>query len=78
MEGKSQQASAAAAGMSVRTARRWQDGPLPSQKKEARNWRTRADPFGEVWAEEIEPLLRRDVDGALEATTILELLEEWV
>jgi hypothetical protein len=41
-----------------------------------RYWRTRPDPFAEVWAEEIEPLLRRDPDGVMRATTILEWLEE--
>ncbi len=76
MEGKSQQASAAASGMSVRTARTWQRGRLPSEKKGKRRWRTRPDPFAGVWAEEVEPLLRGDVEGALKATTILEWLEE--
>lgn len=76
MEEKSQEAAAAAAGMSVRTARTWQTGPLPSEKKRDRNWRTRRDPFGDVWASDIEPLLWSDVDGALQATTILEVLEE--
>ena len=76
MEGKSQQASAAASGMSVRTARTWQTGRLPSEKKGKRRWRTRPDPFAGVWAEEVEPLLRGDVEGALKATTILEWLEE--
>ena len=76
MEGESQEAAAAAAGMSVRTARHWQRGPLPSQKGGSRGWRTRSDPFGEVWAEEIEPLLQRDPSGALQATTLLEWLQE--
>ena len=58
MEGKTQQASAATAGMSARSARRWQRGPLPSEKKN-RSWRTRPDAFSEVWDEEIVPLLRR-------------------
>ena len=58
MEGKTQQASAAAAGMSARSARRWRNGPLPSEKK--RGWRTRTDAFEGVWEEEIVPLLRRD------------------
>ena len=95
--------------MSVRTARTWQRGRLPSEKNGKRRWRTRplslsesiprigtgktremalspsttsdcsrgADrPFAEVWAEEVEPLLRSDVEGALKATTILEWLEE--
>ena len=76
MEGKSQQASAAASGMSVRTARTWHRGRLPSEKKGKRRWRTRPDPFAGVWAEEVEPLLRGDVEGALKATTILGWLEE--
>ena len=33
MEGKTQQASVATAGMSARSARRWQRGPLPSVDK---------------------------------------------
>ncbi len=45
MDGKSQEAAAAAAGMSVRTARAWERGPLPSQTKKNRGWRTRKDPF---------------------------------
>ena len=76
MEGKSQQAAAAASGMSVRTARTWQRGRLPSEKKGKRRWRTRPDPFSEIWAKEVEPLLRSDVEGALKATTILEWLDE--
>ncbi len=76
MDGMNQDAAAAASGMSVRTARRWQRGRLPSEQKKLRTWRTRADPFAEVWTEEIEPLLSKDADGALEATTVLEWLEE--
>lgn len=75
MEGKSQEAAAAAAGMSVRTAQGWERGPSPSQKRKKRSWRTRKDPFEGVWALEIEPLLRRDEDRVLQATTILDLLE---
>jgi hypothetical protein len=76
MDGKSQEAAAAAAGMSVRTARAWERGPLPSRTKKERSWRTRKDPFEEVWALEIEPLLRRDEDRVLQGTTILDLLEQ--
>jgi len=76
MEKKKQEAAAAAAGMSVRTARTWQRGVLPSERKKARHWRTRPDPFEEIWAEEVEPLLRRDLDGILSATIILEKLQE--
>ena len=76
MERKTQEAAAAAAGMSVRTARAWQRGPLPSEKERWRGWRTRGDPFAGVWHEEVEPLLRGDLDGALRATTLLEWLQE--
>ncbi len=76
MEGKSQETAAAMAGMSVRTARNWQHGPLPSEKKEGRQWRTRPDPFEGIWAEEIEPLLREESALGLRATTIIEYLEE--
>ncbi len=76
MEGKTQETAAAMAGMCVRSARKWQDGLLPSETKEERWWRTRPDPFDGVWEEEIEPLLRGDPKGKLKATTIIEWLEE--
>jgi len=75
MDGKSQEAAAAAAGMSVRTAREWERGSLPSERESGRPWRTRPDPFEGVWREEIVPLLLRDESRVLEATTLLELLE---
>lgn len=70
MEKMTLEAAAAAAAMSERTARTWQRGPLPSETKEARAWRTRPDPFAEVWSTEIEPLLVADTEGKLEAKTI--------
>jgi hypothetical protein len=76
VERKTQAAAAAAAGMSVRTAREWERGLLPSATKRARTWRTRCDPFGEVWASEIEPLLGRDAEGVLESTFLFEQLAE--
>ena len=75
MEGKSQQAAAAASGMSERSVRHWRQGPLPSEKKTSRRQRTRPDPFAGVWAEDIEPLLRTDIEGVLSAPTILEWLD---
>ena len=67
MEGKKQQTAAAMAGMSERSARKWQCGPLPSETKQERRWRTRPDPFDGVWEEEILPLLqgegRRQAQG---------------
>ena len=76
MERKTQQTSAAMAGMSVRSARKWQCGPLPSETGQERWWRTRTDPFEGVWEEEIEPLLQGEAAGRLRATTIIEWLEE--
>ena len=72
MEGKTQETAAAKAGMSVRSARKWQSGPLPSQAKPEHRWRTRPDPFDGVWEDEIEPLLRNDPTGQLKATTIID------
>lgn len=71
MEGKTQEAAAAAAGISVRSARTWETGPLPSQSREPRHWRTREDPFGGVWDEEVVPLLEHDVKGVLQAAALL-------
>ena len=62
--------------MSERSARKWQCGPLPSETKQERRWRTRPDPFDGVWEEEILPLLRGEAAGRLRATTIIEWLEE--
>ena len=72
MEGKTQETAAAKAGMSVRSARKWQSGPLSSETKQERWWRTWADPFDGVWEEEIEPLLRGEAAAKLKATTIIE------
>lgn len=74
MEGKTLEAAASAAGMSERTARQWQQGPLPSATKERRGWRTREDPFEAVWGTVVEPLLVADTEGKLEAKTVLEEL----
>ena len=76
MENKTQEAAAAAAAMSERSARNWKEGPLPSDGKLARAWRTRKDPFKDVWKTRIEPLLVEDKKGVLEATTILETLKK--
>jgi hypothetical protein len=74
MHGNTQSAAAAAAGMSLRTAREWDSGPAPSATKLGRDWRTRLDPFAEVWSTEIEPLLKRDTKGLLEAKFVVALL----
>ena len=71
MEGKTQEASAAAAGISLRSARKWEHGSFPSQRRKPHTWRTRPDPFGEVFESEIVPLLAADEKGVLEARRIL-------
>ncbi|MGH7427519.1 MAG: IS21 family transposase [Candidatus Methylomirabilaceae bacterium] len=76
MQGKRQIAAAAAAGMSERTARTWKAGVLPSATKALRDWRTRPDPFAEVWETELVPLLMRDEERVLEARTLLCELEK--
>lgn len=75
MESKSQETAAAAADMSVRSARKWESGPLPSQRKAPRRWRTREDPFVIAWSTDVEPLLERDKEGVLQATTLLDELQ---
>lgn len=62
-------------GMSEPTARKYNKvGRLPSQIRAPHEWRTRPDPFIEVWAAEIEPILK-DNPG-LEAKTIFTALQE--
>lgn len=75
-EGKTQEAASAAAGMSVRAGRKWQEGPLPSQTKRPRDWRTRVDPFAEVWERDIVPLLAADSRCVLDGMTLMALLDE--
>ena len=71
MEGKTQEAAAAGAGMSVRSARHWQAGLYPSQARRPHLWRTRSDPFAEVFDSDIAPLLAADERRLLEARTLL-------
>jgi hypothetical protein len=75
MEGKTQEGAAAAAGISVRSGRRWKKGLYPSQRSKPHTWRTRDDPFVEVFDAEILPLLEADSHGVLEATTIMAELQ---
>ena len=74
MSGKTLAAAAAAAGMSERTARTWQRGALPSTAKAPRTWRTREDPFADVWQSEVVPPLVADTDGRLQALTLFTVL----
>lgn len=66
--------AAAKAGMDAKTARKYlRDGRLPSEMKQPHNWRTRPDPFGEVW-DEVQS--RLEVEPGLQAKTLFEHLQQ--
>ena len=61
------------AGMDEKTARKYREhGKLPSELKTEHTWRTRKDPFGEVW-EGIRSMLT--INPGLEAKTLFEDLQ---
>lgn len=73
---KSQELAAAKAGISERSARRIESSPsvtLPSQTPR-RYWRSRADPFKDVWDSEVVPLLTSA--PKLMAITLLRKLQD--
>jgi hypothetical protein len=70
-KGESLLSAALRSGMSENTARRHRTGELPGQRKSPRKYRTRPDPFAEVWPE-IEAMLEQA--PGLEAVTIFEAL----
>ena len=60
--------------MSERRARGWQSGALPSTAKALRTWRTREDPFADVWESELVPQLVADTNGRLQVLTLFRVL----
>lgn len=71
---RSIEVAAARAGMHRNTASKYlKSGKLPSEAKEPRTWRTRADPFAADWPE-LEGMLAAAPE--LEATSLLEFLME--
>src|SRR5436305_8504658 len=73
-KGKTQEQAAARAGMSVRTARRYEQlDKLPSEIRQPRRYRTRPNPFTDDWAWITSQVER---DPALQATTLFALLSE--
>ena len=65
--------AAAKAGIDEKTARKYRrEGKLPSELKTPQTWRTRKDPFEEVWAE-VLPLLQ--TNPGLQAKTLFEHLQ---
>ena len=72
--GHRQVTAAAKAGISERTARRLERRERLAGQVKKRDWRTRPDPFEEVWGSELVPLL--EAHPHLEAITLLEALQE--
>ena len=71
-KGLTQAQAAARAGMSERTARKYERaGKLPSELKRPRTWRTRPNPFEQDWPWVVSELER---DPALQGTTLFALL----
>ncbi len=72
-KGYTQVAASAKAGFSERSARNIQNRDhKPATNK--RTWRTREDPFEEVWSKELVPLLEKEPN--LQARTLLEYLQQ--
>ncbi len=72
-KGKSLDASAAKADMDEKTARKYRElGKMPSEIKVDHVWRTREDPFTEIW-EELKGKL--EINPGLEAKTLFEDLQ---
>jgi Mu transposase, C-terminal domain len=75
LQGKLSRAVAAArAGMDPKTARKYlRDRRLPSEMKQKHSWRTRPDPFQEVWEDVRERLV---LEPGLQAKTLFEYLQQ--
>ena len=72
-KGKSLATSAAKVDMDEKTARKYRGlGKLPNEVKVNHTWRTREDPFAEVW-QEVKEKLR--INAGLEAKTLFEDLQ---
>ncbi|MFP5209397.1 MAG: IS21 family transposase [Acidobacteriota bacterium] len=70
---QNQEIAASKAGMDAKTARKYRRlGRVPSELAAAPRWRTRPDPFEDVW-EEVRELL--DGSSGLEAKTLFEYLQ---
>ncbi len=70
-EGLSQEKAAAKAGISERTGYSIDQNDI--QKGRKHDWKTRKDPFEDVWEQEIAPMLK---SGIFESTFILQVLQQ--
>ena len=73
-QGEAQASVSAKAGVSQRTGRRIEAGQVRPWESEERHWRTRKDPFAEVWDSEVVALLEKQ--PRLNATTLFEDLQD--
>lgn len=73
-QGKSQITAAAMAGISERSARRLEKGEIEPGQERNRHWRTRKDPFADVWESEIVPMLSSQPE--LKPKTLFEYLQD--
>lgn len=73
-EEKTLELAAAKSGMDEKTARKYRDlGKLPSEVKKERDWRTRPDPFEDVWDDVVDFL---KVNRRLEAKSLFFWLQQ--
>ena len=73
-QGQTQEVAAAKAGLCVRTARRIERRAESPEPRAPRHWRTRPDPFTDVWESTLVPQLA--AAPGLQALTLLEWLQE--
>jgi hypothetical protein len=71
---KNQEIAASKAGMDPKTARKYlAANRLPSEMTRERHWRTREDPFSDVWDQEVRQQIEEN--PGLEAKTLFEWLQ---
>ena len=70
---ETKEVAAAKAGMDPKTARKYlQSGMMPSEGRRDREWRTRPDPFADVWD---ELKAEKECNPGLEAKTLFEEMQ---
>ena len=72
-QGKPQITAAAKAGISERSGRRIENNEILPGNKPKRHWRTRQDPFSDIWESEIVPMLIKTPE--LKPKTLFEYLQ---
>ena len=73
-EGCTQESAAAKVDISERSGRNIETGTKSLDQIKVRPWRTRKNPFSEVWDSEIVPLLNKPLE--IDASRILEELQD--